>query len=118
MGILAGTVGIVAFLVVLDQVAVWAEQRGWIHWRHRGGGGGAGLFNAAQELITPSIRHMVEERHRLRTTRLTHSADGSPFMLDLERGVIAVNSGTNSPPGRDTPVPGSGPPTRLRTPDE
>ncbi|OYD60834.1 hypothetical protein [Rhodococcus sp. OK302] len=90
--------GIVRFCVVLDQVAAWAEKRGWIHWRRMGGGnGGAGMFNAAQELITPSTRHTVEEQHRLQTTRLTHSADGSPFTLDTDRGVIYLHRSATNP---------------------
>ncbi|MFE3290237.1 hypothetical protein [Rhodococcus sp. NPDC059234] len=92
MSFLLGIAGMIGFFVVLDQVAVWAEKRGWIHWRRMGGGnGGAGLFNAAQELITPSTRHAVEEQHRLQTTRLTHSADGSPFTLDADRSVIYLH---------------------------
>ncbi|QBJ96399.1 hypothetical protein ERC79_10790 [Rhodococcus sp. ABRD24] len=98
MGFLLGMVCIVAFCVVLDQVGVWAEKRGWIHWRRMGGGSsGAGMFNAAQELITPSTRHIVEEQHRLQTTRLTHSADGSPFSLDTDRGVIYLHHSATHP---------------------
>ncbi|WP_155981121.1 hypothetical protein [Nocardia sp. CNY236] len=102
MSFLWGMAGIVVFFVALDRVAVRAEKRGWINWRRAGGGsGGAGLFNAAQELITPSTRHAVEEQHRLQTTRLTHSADGSPWSLDTDRGVLHVRR-SSTDPARDT----------------
>ncbi|MGW6694796.1 hypothetical protein ACWF62_13585 [Rhodococcus sp. NPDC054953] len=104
MSLLLGMAGIVGFVVALDRVGVWAEKWGWIHWRRMGGGNGAaGLFNAAQELITPSTRHAVEEQHRLQTTRLTHSADGSPFSLDPDRGVIYLHRSATSPANDTNP---------------
>lgn len=112
MSVLLGMAGIVAFFVVLDRVAVWAEKRGWIHWRRMGGGSGAGLLHAAQELIAPATRHTVEEQHRLQTTRLTHSADGSPLSLDTDRGVIYLHRSANpvheAKPSRDQAGPDAG----------
>ncbi|WP_137725603.1 hypothetical protein [Prescottella subtropica] len=55
------------------------------------------MFNAAHELITPSTRHAVEEQHRLQTIRLTHSADGSPFTLAPDRGVIYLHRSKTNP---------------------
>ncbi|MGQ4599442.1 DUF6191 domain-containing protein [Nocardia sp. R6R-6] len=98
MGFWLGLAGIVGVFVALDRVAVWAENRGWIHWRRMGGGnGGAGLFNAAQTLINPSNRHLVEEQHRMQMTRRTENADGAPFVIDTDRGVIQIQSAPTEP---------------------
>ncbi|GGK38580.1 hypothetical protein [Nocardia camponoti] len=90
MGFVIGMAAVVGFFVMVDRAGVWAEKRGWVHWRKTGGGGGgAGLFNAAQELITPSTAHTIAEQHRLKTTRLTHTADGQPqFSIEAPCGTV------------------------------
>lgn len=49
----------------LHRLAIWAEDRGWLHYRKRGGTWRGGA--AAQELqalLQPSARHEVEETQR------------------------------------------------------
>jgi hypothetical protein len=51
-------------LYVLHRIALWAEDRGWIFYRHKGASGGT-LGTALLELQTilePTKRHVVEER--------------------------------------------------------
>lgn len=59
--------GTVVALVVLDRVALWAEGRGWIHWRHSGpsrGTAGTAMLQV-QALFEPGIEHVVKERTRI-----------------------------------------------------
>ncbi len=57
---------VVVGLLVLDRVALWAEQRGWIYWRRRKPSpqAGAGMFGELVEMFEPSHRHVVEEQER------------------------------------------------------
>jgi hypothetical protein len=54
-------------LIVLDQVALLAERRGWIHWRRRppdrAAVGRAALH--VQSLFEPAAEHVAEERSRV-----------------------------------------------------
>jgi hypothetical protein len=68
-------------LVLLDQLALWMQRRGWIHWRKpaprpTGGGGTAGLLTEFQQLVEPQVRHVIEDREERRLGGLSVSADG------------------------------------------
>ena len=48
-------------LFVLHRLALWMESKGWIYYKHKSPGAGAG--NALQELnafMRPSVRHTQE----------------------------------------------------------
>lgn len=54
-------------LVVLDQLALAAERRGWIRWRHQPPQR-ATVTSAAlhlQSIFEPAAEHVVEERSRI-----------------------------------------------------
>lgn len=68
-------------LVLLDQLALWMQRRGWIRWRKpaagaSGGGGMAGLLTEFQQLVEPQVRHVREDREERRLGGLSVSADG------------------------------------------
>ena len=68
-------------LVVLDQLALWMQRRGWIRWRKpaarpSGGGGMSGLLTEFQQLVEPQVRHVIEDREERRLGHLSVSADG------------------------------------------
>lgn len=54
-------------LVIIDQIALAAERRGWIRWRRRPPGRGT-VGRAAlqvQSLFEPGAEHLAEERSRI-----------------------------------------------------
>lgn len=56
---------VVVGLLVLDQVALWAERRGWIYWRKKKpSGGSAVVLGPVFDLFQPSHVHVVEEQQR------------------------------------------------------
>lgn len=59
-------IGIVlAGLLVMHTFAVWAEKRGWIHYRRSGGGAGRALSNAMSTfdaVVNPASEHLYEEQ--------------------------------------------------------
>jgi hypothetical protein len=72
--------GVIA-LVLLDQLALWMQRRGWIRWRKptapaTGGGGMTGLLTEFQQLVEPQVRHVIEDKEGRRLGRLIVSADG------------------------------------------
>ncbi|MEQ1817014.1 MAG: hypothetical protein ABL871_00275 [Terricaulis sp.] len=53
--------GVVLALFLIDRVALWAEERGWIYWRRKKAQTGA-LGSALMEMnvfINPSAQHVV-----------------------------------------------------------
>lgn len=71
-------------LVLFDRLAVWAERRGWIYWRHRpGSGAGAGALGELIDVFQPSHRVVVEER-RAREVRVGEVGSGGPRELAPE----------------------------------
>ncbi|MEV6137827.1 hypothetical protein AB0L63_17525 [Nocardia sp. NPDC051990] len=67
-----GVAGLVLAVIVVDRVAVWAERRGWIYWRHRPktAGVGSGVLGQVESLLSPSYRHVVEESQSKQTLRI------------------------------------------------
>ncbi|MFC4127529.1 hypothetical protein [Nocardia rhizosphaerae] len=67
-----GVAGLIIALVVVDLIAVWAERRGWIYWRHRPrtAGVGSGVFGELESLMSPSYRHVVEETQSRQMVRI------------------------------------------------
>lgn len=57
----------IVVLVVIDQLALAAERRGWIRWRRRPPGrrGVSRAGHQIQSLFEPAARHVVEERSRI-----------------------------------------------------
>jgi hypothetical protein len=71
-----------AILYVIHRLALWAEERGWIFYRHKratGGTMGTALLEL-QTILEPTKRHVIEER---------------------------VNKGPATQESNDTPKPGS-----------
>lgn len=66
LGAVLITLGIAALLFALDRVAVWAEGKGWIYWRHSDTrSAGAVVMGPLVELFQPSYSHVMEEERRL-----------------------------------------------------
>jgi hypothetical protein len=64
MKILLWMIALGAGIYLLHRLALWAEERGWIYYRHKHAGGGT-MGTALLELQTilePTKRHVVEER--------------------------------------------------------
>ncbi len=61
---------VVLVLVALDRLALWMESRGWIYWRRNrktpGGGGMGGVLSEFQQLVEPSVRHVIEDKQERR----------------------------------------------------
>lgn len=87
--------GIAAAAVAVDRVALWAEARGWIYWRHRKPDSNAGgVFSDLVELFEPSHRHLVEEQQweRYRTAQPESGAPPSRNLtIDLDAGTATVD---------------------------
>lgn len=61
---LAVLLGLVV-LGALHRAALWAEGRGFIHYRRRGSSGALGsALLELQSIVEPSKRHVVEQRQR------------------------------------------------------
>ncbi|WP_068270332.1 hypothetical protein [Aldersonia kunmingensis] len=76
--------------VLLDQLLLWFERRGWMYWRKTtapGGGGAAGMFGEMANLFTPSNRHVVEEMERNRIVRAETAIAGD---IDLDGGKVWI----------------------------
>jgi len=93
-------------LVVLDRLAVWAESRGWLYWRHRKAAttpGGSGLLADLIQLFQPGQRHVVEERDRQRISADLQESSAPPLGVDLERGVLRLSKSSRTEPPSLTP---------------
>jgi hypothetical protein len=56
---------VVLGLVAVDRLALWMASRGWIRWRRSersGGGAMAGVLTEFQQIVEPSVRHVIEDR--------------------------------------------------------
>ncbi|MEU6587595.1 hypothetical protein [Nocardia sp. NPDC046763] len=81
--------GLVVGAVVVDRVAVWAEGRGWIYWRHRPRNAGVGpsVFGQVESLLSPSYRHVVEETRAKQVLRVDQTAgEGNGQVVIVARG--------------------------------
>ncbi|MGW1323868.1 DUF6191 domain-containing protein [Streptomyces antibioticus] len=90
-------------LVLADQVLLWAERRGWIYWRRRKAGVGAastaGMMNELHDLLSPTHRHVAEEKERRLVLREDAGSGAPPLRrVDLESGRVVVRSETPPPP--------------------
>jgi hypothetical protein len=68
-------------LILIDQLGLWMQRRGWIRWRKpspraTGGGGMSGLLTEFQQLVEPQVRHVIEDREERRLGHLSISAGG------------------------------------------
>lgn len=57
---------IVAGLVLIDRLGLWAERRGWIYWRRskRRGAAGSALLEL-ETFMNPAAQHAVEARETI-----------------------------------------------------
>jgi hypothetical protein len=63
----------------LHRLAIWAEDRGWLYYRKRGGTWrGTAAAQELQALLHPSSRHVVEEGQRQELTRQDDSDYSDP----------------------------------------
>ena len=56
--------GVVVTLLVIDRLALWAEERGWIYWRRKKAQTGA-LGSALMEMnviTNPSAQHVIDAK--------------------------------------------------------
>lgn len=83
----------VAVLVGFDQLALWAERRGWIYWRRRKSGSsadaGAGMLGVMDGLFSPGTRHAVEEIAGKQNGRIDLST-GDNGRIDLDSGRVCL----------------------------
>lgn len=88
MGYLVFAIAVVAVSVALDQLALWAERRGWMYWRKSEGGrdAGGGVFGVMDNLFDPAKRHLLEEREHKQLMRVDINASGGA--LDLESRTV------------------------------
>jgi hypothetical protein len=65
VGIVLGIVLGTAALVVLDDLLLRAERRGWINYRRRGLSRGGAAFHSLtlQSIFQPSAQHLIEARY-------------------------------------------------------
>jgi hypothetical protein len=56
----------VAAMYALDRLALWMEDRGWIHYRKKHGSSGtlSSAFLELEALLEPTKRHVVEIKRR------------------------------------------------------
>ncbi|MGW6729416.1 DUF6191 domain-containing protein [Nocardia sp. NPDC055029] len=91
-----------AAVIGLDQLALWAERRGWIYWRktRRTTGAGPGMLGVVDDLFNPASKHVVEERE---SKQLVRVEAGSGRELDLDTRTVYLRRVTpspeNEPPG-------------------
>ena len=64
--IIGSVAALFALAVVFDQIALWAERRGWIYWR-RSKRRPSGSLGYLETIFQPSITHVIEEETRERT---------------------------------------------------
>lgn len=99
-------VATVAALVVIDRIALWAEGRGWLYWRHRSPErGGGGLFADVFLVFQPSRQHIVEEQDRQRLTIAQRESGEAPVGIDLDAGTAVIPPAPD-PPDRQAEAPG------------
>ncbi|UGQ39399.1 DUF6191 domain-containing protein [Rhodococcus aetherivorans] len=101
MYLLAGAVALVAAVLLLDRIGLWAERRGWVYWRRNRppvhGSGAAGLFGEMQALFSPSHRHVIDEgRSRQMSRSDTATGKTERMTLDLRAGIVAIDVRRNS----------------------
>lgn len=66
------TAAVLAAIVVIDRLALAAERRGWIYYRHRRASSGSlssAAFGPVAEVFQPGSRIVMEERARRQTVR-------------------------------------------------
>ena len=70
LALLGLLLGIVVAILLVDQLFLWMERRGWMYWRRRkrpesgGGGGMAGVLTSFQQFVEPEIRHAIEAKEQ------------------------------------------------------
>lgn len=86
---------ILTALLAVDRLAVRAERRGWIHWRHYSGSdGAAGLFNDMETLLAPANRHVVTELRDREMSRHDQLSGDDALDVHLPLGVSGFRRGT------------------------
>ena len=82
-------------LFLADRVLLWMEGRGWIYWRNHEAEIGAGsmfsVINEIQTLLSPSQRHVTEQKERQLVLR-DDEESGAPLdrRIDLESGRVVI----------------------------
>ncbi|MGW6424091.1 DUF6191 domain-containing protein [Nocardia sp. NPDC055053] len=89
-----------ATVIGLDQLALWAERRGWIYWRkiRRTTGAAPGMLGVVDDLFDPASKHVVEERE---SKQLVRVEAGSGRELDLDTRTVYLR-GVNPSPEDET----------------
>lgn len=82
---------VLAVLIGLDQMGLWAERRGWIYWRKRMCSGsadaGVAMLGVMDALFSPATRNTVEEIAGKKNGRIDLSV-GEDEWIDLDRGRV------------------------------
>lgn len=97
-----GAATLLVSALLVDQIGLWAERRGWIYWRKRrrnpSGGAVTGAFGELQALLSPSYRHAISEMEAKKTLRVDQATgDRQHISIDLDRNVIQVPPSAGDP---------------------
>lgn len=85
--------GVAVALLVIDQLALWAERRGWLYWRKRkpgSAGPSGGILTGLIEVFEPGHRHVVEEQEWRRNATTQRQSGDRPFDIDLDGGTVRL----------------------------
>ncbi|QJW36331.1 hypothetical protein [Cellulosimicrobium protaetiae] len=105
IGTQAGGVLVVVALTVLLVVGITRFTSGAEARARRDAGAGesasSGMFGEIVEIFQPSRTHVTEEKERQRLDIAQRPAEGRPFDVDLEEGVLYVPGEAAVPERRD-----------------
>ncbi|WP_201308901.1 hypothetical protein [Puerhibacterium puerhi] len=86
------TVGCVAAIVAIDRLALRAEAKGWIYWRHtRPKPDGGAVLGELVEAFQPSTQLTLQEKQRLEAGA-ERANPGDVFDLSSGRVVLYVDA--------------------------
>lgn len=96
MKLLLWIFAIASALLVVDQLLLWMERRGWIYWRRYKGDVGtastSGMMGELHSLFSPTQHYVTEEKERRMALR-EDAESGSPVdrEIDLDSGRVVIH---------------------------
>jgi hypothetical protein len=68
-------VGVIAALLLIDRLGVWAERKGWIYWRERGRSSAmSGVFSGFDVVANPGAEYVTQAKE----TKKQEECDSGP----------------------------------------